>query len=74
MSKIPDEEIFRALAARIVLADRHLLAATLIISGMKRVLPEPGANNVDAARGGLESALKREAVLEQEIELLADAA
>jgi hypothetical protein len=72
MNKIPDDEIFRALAARIVLADRHLLAATLIISSMKRVLPAPAAHNVDAARGGLESALKREALLAQDIEELAE--
>ena len=61
---VPDEEVFKAIAARIVLADEHLLAATLIMASLKRVLPAPRAQNLGAARCDLKSSLERHAVLE----------
>jgi hypothetical protein len=61
---VPDEEVFKSIAARIVLADEHLLAATFIMASLKRVLPAPRAQNLGAARCDLKSSLERHAALE----------
>ena len=55
----PDEEIYRAIAARVVLANQYMLAAGLIMRGLAHSLPTPGANNVAAAEGSLTAALKK---------------
>ena len=59
IDKHPDEEIYRAIAARVLLANQYMLAAGLIMRALAHSLPTPGANNVAAAEGSLTAALKK---------------
>ena len=55
----PNDEAFRAIAARIALANEHILALGLIMRALGSVLPPPSARNVEAAQAGLEAAIQR---------------
>ena len=69
-NRVPAEEVYRALCARIILADEHLLAAGLIMAGLKKILPEPREQNMESARHDLNRALERYEAVEAGIEAL----
>ena len=69
-NRVPAEEVYRALCARIILADEHLLAAVLIMAGLKKILPEPREQNTESARHDLKRALERFEAVESGFEAL----
>ena len=69
-NRVPAEEVYRAICARIVLADEHLLAAGLIMAGLKKILPEPREQNMESARHDLNRALEQYETAEGGVEAL----
>ena len=69
-NRVPADEVYRALCARIVLADEHLLAAGLIMAGLKKILPEPREQNMESARHDVKRALERFEAVESGFEAL----